>query len=258
VHLNLDNFNFGTFGGSGLLGEIENGIYDSVEQIKDGDVVVDIGASTGIVSYMALQNLRKPSQIIMVEPYPPHIEIIKENFKDKKNWTLIERAISNKNGTDQISWNENPTVQSITFKELVSKYRSRDSRFTGLKFIDFLKIDIEGGEYHIFTEENLDYLNNNTGTIVVEFHLSDPDKPRFRNFRDNVLPKITKEYKVKSLDGIDIEWDLPNDHFINYYNCVIMEFSSPSLRPMFYSRRGGPDAKRQVNLPTEKDKEKYN
>jgi FkbM family methyltransferase len=257
VHLNLDNFNLGTFGGSGLLGEIENGIYDSVEQIKDGDVVVDIGASTGIVSYMALQNLRKPSQIIMVEPYPPHIEIIKENFKDKKNWTLVEKAISNKSGTHQISWESNPTVQSITFKELVSTGGTAYKCY-GLKFIDFLKIDIEGDEYHIFTEENLDYLNNNTGTIVAEFHLSDPDKPRFRNFRDNVLPKITKEYKVKSLDGIDIEWDLPNDHFINYYNCVIMEFSSPSLRPMFYSRRGGPDAKRQVNLPTEKDKEKYN
>ena len=217
MHVNLDNFNLGTFAGSGLLGEIENGIYDSVEQIKDGDVVVDIGASTGIVSYLALQKLRQPSQIIMVEPYPPHIEIIKENFKNKKNWVLVEKAISDKNSPHQISWEDNPTVPSMTFKEFVSDF--------GLGFIDFLKIDIEGDEYHIFTEENLDYLNNNTGTIVTEFHLSAPDKPRFRNFRDNILPKITKKYKVKSLDGIDIAWDLPNDHFINYYNCVIIELS---------------------------------
>lgn len=216
MHVNLDNFNFGAFEGSGLLSEIEGGIYDSVEQVKDGDVIVDIGASTGIISYLALQKLIRPSQIIMVEPYPPNIKILKENFKNKKNWTLVEKAISNKSGTHQISWESNPTVQSTTFKEIVSSF--------GLGFIDFLKIDIEGDEYHIFTEENLNYLNNNTGTIVTEFHLSPPDKPRFRNFRDNILPKMTKPYKVSSVDGTDIKWDLPNDHFINYYNCVIFEW----------------------------------
>jgi len=222
VHVNLDNFNLGPFGEvdgrveHGLLNEIQNGMYDSVELIKDGGVIVDIGASTGIVSYMALQKLINPSQIIMVEPYPPHIEIIKENFENKKNWTLVEKAISNKNGTHQISWESNPTVQSTTFKKLVSDFR--------LGFIDFLKIDIEGDEYHIFTEENLDYLNNNTGTIITEFHLSPPDKPRFRNFRDNIFPKINKSHKIRSVDGVDIEWDLPNDHFINYYNCVIIEW----------------------------------
>jgi len=128
----------------------------------------------------------------------------------------VEKAISNKNGTHQISWESNPTVQSITFKKLVSSF--------DLGFIDFLKIDIEGDEYHIFTEENLDYLNNNTGTIITEFHFSPPDKPRFRNFRDNILPKMSKSYKIRSVDGIDIKWDLPNDHFIEYYNCVIIEW----------------------------------
>jgi len=215
----LDNFDFGIFGDDFEIAEIACGSYDSAEQIKDGDVVVDIGASTGIISYLILENLKTPSQIIMVEPYPPNIKSLKENFKNisYKNWILVEKAISNKNGTTQIRWNEDPTVQSITFKKFIHDYN--------LKFIDFLKIDIERDEYHIFTEENLDYLNNNTGTIVAEFHFFESDKPRFRNFRDNILPKINKPCKVSSLDGVDIKWDLPNDHFINYYNCVIIEWS---------------------------------
>jgi FkbM family methyltransferase len=217
VRANLDNFDFGTFDADFLIGEIASGSYDSVAQIKDGDVVVDIGASTGIISYLALETLKKPSQIIMVEPYPAHIEIIKENFKNIKNWTLVEKAVSNVNGPYQLKWENNPVVQSITFEKLISDY--------DLVFIDFLKIDIEGDEYHIFTEENLDYLNNNTGTMVVEFHLYEVDKPRFRNFRDNILPKINKPRKISSLDGVDIEWDLPNDHFINYYNCVVIEWN---------------------------------
>ncbi len=218
VRANLDNFDFGTFDADFLIGEIASGSYDSVEQIKDGDVVVDIGASTGIISYLALENFGKktPDQIIMVEPCPSHIEIIKENFKNIKNWTLVEKAVSNVNGPYQLKWENNPVVQSITFKKLISDY--------DLDFIDFLKIDIEGDEYHIFTEENLDYLNNNTGIIVAEFHLWEVNKPRFRNFRDNILPKINKPRKISALDGVDIEWDLSNDHFINHYTEVIIEW----------------------------------
>ena len=36
--------------------------------------------------------------------------------------------------------------------------------------IDFLKVDCEGGEYDIFTEENASYIRNNVDKIVVEYH----------------------------------------------------------------------------------------
>lgn len=43
----------------------------------------------------------------------------------------------------------------------------------------------------------------------------------FRNFRDNILPNF-KNYEVSSLDGVDIKWDLWNEHFLEYYNEVII------------------------------------
>ena len=214
----LENFDLGSFAGSYLEGEIESGIYDSVKEIKENDIVVDIGASTGIVSWFAKD--MKPKHIYMYEPFPSHIQIIKENFSGQDNWTLIEKAVSNVNGQHQISWEGNPIVESTTFAEIAKQHPR----------IDFLKIDIEGDEYHIFTEENLDYINNNTGTIVTEFHMNTEglnftnDKARFRNFRDNILPKINKNIDVRALNMVDIKWDLPNDHFIEYYNCVIFIF----------------------------------
>ena len=43
----------------------------------------------------------------------------------------------------------------------------------------------------------------------------------FKNFRDNILTQFDK-YEVFSVDGVDIKWDLWNDHFIEYYCEVIL------------------------------------
>jgi hypothetical protein len=219
----LKDFNLGPFKGSYLEGEIESGVYDSVKEIKENDIVVDIGASTGIVSWFAKD--MKPKHIYMYEPFPSHIQIIKENFSGQDNWTLIEKAVSNVSGQHQISWEGNPIVESTTFAEIAKQHPR----------IDFLKIDIEGDEYHVFTEENLNYLNNHTGIIVAEFHMNKVglnyinDKERFRNFRDNVLPKINKQITVNSTDMADIKWDLHNEHFLEYYTCVIFTFRPSAL-----------------------------
>jgi FkbM family methyltransferase len=216
----LKNFNFGGFDRTTLFDEVRDGAYDLIKKVKDGDIVVDIGASVGVISKLILAQGVEPKHIYMIEPLASHIKIIKENFKNINNYTLIEKAISNQDGTHQISWNSDyPIVQSMTFWSFLEDYN--------IEKIDFLKIDIESDEYYIFTEEYLDFLNNKTKTIVCEFHLGSPsDKEKFRNFRDNILPRMlpTKKHRVISLNGIDIAWDLPNEHFIQFYNCIVMEF----------------------------------
>jgi hypothetical protein len=46
-------------------------------------------------------------------------------------------------------------------------------------------------------------------------------KCKFRWFRDNIFPQFDN-IQVFSVDGVDIKWDLWNDHFIEYYNEVIV------------------------------------
>jgi hypothetical protein len=87
--------------------------------------------------------------------------------------------------------------------------------------IDFMKVDCEGGEYDIFVEKNLEKLKN-ISKIVIEFHLDTLEtKLQFRRFRDNMIPKF-KKVIVNSVDGVDISWDLPNEHFLDYYNQIIV------------------------------------
>ena len=102
-------------------------------------------------------------------------------------------------------------VQTMTFDEYVKIHNLYD--------VDFLKVDCEGGEYDIFTLENIDFLKQ-VPKIVVEMHLgNNVQKAKFRQFRDDVLC-LFENYHVRSLDGVDIKWDLHNDHFIEYYTDV--------------------------------------
>jgi hypothetical protein len=108
-------------------------------------------------------------------------------------------------------------METITFKRFLELYN--------LKRIDFLKTDCEGGEYDIFTDENFDFIKSNVKKIAGEWHLNEyyysGAKDKFREFRDKYLSQFDK-IEVYSVDGVDIKWDLWNEHFIEYYTEVII------------------------------------
>ena len=56
-----------------------------------------------------------------------------------------------------------------------------------------------------------------------EWHLDTTEsKQKFREFRD-VFLRVFPKYRIYStLDGVDISWDVWNEHFINYYTEVII------------------------------------
>jgi hypothetical protein len=90
-----------------------------------------------------------------------------------------------------------------------------------------MKCDCEGGEYDIFQPHNVEFLKT-IPKFVGEFHLKKNDELhncKFRWFRDNILPRFNK-YEIFSLDGVDIKWDLWNEHFLDYYNEVIIHIDN--------------------------------
>jgi len=137
--------------------------------------------------------------------------------------TQINKAITNGNGITDLELdpqygNEKNFYETTTFNSFIKLFN--------IDRIDFLKMDIEGDEYHIFTDENIDYLLNNVGCIVGEWHLKLPkEKTLFKEFRDLYLSRFNT-VKAYSVDGIDITWDLYNEHFLEYYNEVIIHISN--------------------------------
>ena len=72
----------------------------------------------------------------------------------------------------------------------------------------------------------MDFLLNNVGCIVGEWHLkNESEMTEFRYFRDKYLKQF-KIFEVFSIDGVNIKWDLYNDHFLEYYSQVIIHISN--------------------------------
>lgn len=213
--MNLENFNWGP--SSEWYKEqitkemfIEN-IYEKCFPVEEGDIVVDFGASIG--DFIWSIKTKNPKHCFVIEPLDSYFDILQENLLGYP--VSFTKAFLSQEETTKVDWDGlTSECRSLTFKQFIKE--------NNLKHIDFLKTDCEGGEYSIFTEENLDYIINHIKKISGEWHLSTPElKQHFRNFRDNYLSKFNN-FEVYSVDGINIKWDLWNEHFLEYYNEVLI------------------------------------
>ena len=190
----------------------EDDTYERFFEVEEGDVVVDLGASLGPFTYKILP--KNPKQCYVVEPLSYQIDVLHKNV-GRDNVKIIQGAITDKKKID-ISWdNISESVPTFTFKEFLD-----DNNIT---HIDFLKCDCEGGEYDVFQQSNIKFLKT-IPKIVTEFHMRDDDsfhKCKFRWFRDNIFPQFDNT-QVFSVDGVDIKWDLWNEHFIEWYDEIIV------------------------------------
>ena len=188
-------------------------IYEKYFEVCENDIVVDIGASIGPFTFSILS--KKPKHVFCLEPSEKEIPTLVKNTLGNPV-TVINKGISQVNDTveNNLLFGGEVQMEAITFSKFVKLY--------GLETIDFMKLDCEGGEYDIFTEENLEFLKNCVKKITGEWHLNtEEEKKKFRNFRDNILIHFNK-FEINSIDGVDIKWDLFNDHFIEYYNQIIL------------------------------------
>jgi FkbM family methyltransferase len=194
-----------------------NNIYEKFFEVEENDVVFDIGASLGPFTYSILN--KKPKHVFCFEPVFEEFLTLVKNTKHGPV-TQINKSITNNDGFFKMDWIINDfdytDICGISFMEAINLYN--------INKIDFLKCDCENCEYDIFTLENLDWIKNNVKKISGEWHLSyKENKDKFKYFRDNILIKFNPEkYNIFSVDGVDIKWDLWSDHFIEYYNEVII------------------------------------
>lgn len=176
---------------------------------------MDVGASIGPFVY-SLHNREIPIKakaIYAIEPLTRFFPALVKNANGTAQ--IIPRALS-KNKTELIEFCEDgiEECECSTFSEIIQEYQ--------IDHIDFLKVDCEGGEYHIFSDENINWILKHVKYCVGEWHLNSPEfKENFKTVRDSYF-KIFKRVEAYSVDGIPVTWDLYNDHFLEYYTEIIM------------------------------------
>ena len=206
----------GLFHKNAITDEIfEQKAYERFFEVKEGDIVLDVGASIGPFTYSILD--KNPSRVICVEPSSIEHPTLEKNTQNGPV-TIVKKALT-PNDEDKVSTyifgtDNQPQIKGISFNTLLKE--------NNLDKIDFLKTDSEGGEYSIFTLDNFCWLKENLGVAVGEWHLSTPElKQQFRVFRDTYL-RLFPNHKVLAVNGVDIKWDLWNDSFIEYYTEVLI------------------------------------
>jgi FkbM family methyltransferase len=194
--------------------------YEKHFEVKEGDVVMDIGSSIGPFTYSILH--KNPKIVYCIEPSEIEHPTLIKNVSNP-NVQIIKSAISNQDGKLKSknifgSNDEETEVDCVKFNTIIEKFK--------IDRIDFLKTDCEGGEYDVFNIENLCWLKKNLGVCSGEWHLNTTElKEKFREFRD-VFLRVFPNHKIFSIDGVDIKWDLWNEHFIEYYTEIIISIDN--------------------------------
>jgi len=185
-------------------------IYTKFFNVEEGDIVFDIGASVGPFTYSILKN--NPSHVFAFEPSFEMFKTLVLNTRQGPV-TQINKGISSLEGEFKFEFafndDDGAKMYSTTFNRIIQDYN--------INKIDFLKTDCEGGEYDIFTPNNLIWIKQNVKKIVGEWHLRLPEhKKKFREFRDLYL-RIFPNYEIMDVLGHPIKQDIWNEQFIEYY-----------------------------------------
>ena len=189
-------------------------IYETFFKVEENDVVVDVGASIGPFPY-TLKN-RNIKHLYCIEPSLSQVEILKENIGSLPS-TVIPYVVGLNDLEIGDHFGENTSSSIVKAKEFKTIIKENN-----IEKIDFLKTDCEGGEYNIFNIENLCWLKNNLRKCSGEWHLNTPEtKQQFREFRD-VFLRVFPNHEVRSIDGVNIKWNLWNERFLEYYDEVII------------------------------------
>ncbi len=144
-------------------------------EIKEGDVVFDVGAQIGVFSIYAAA--RKAAQVYSFEPVPENIFLLRENIRinNLHNIEIEPIALAKDDGQKDFFLSDNTGGHSFLGSDQQRKIAVKTKNLAAfmlekkIEKIDCFKIDCEGGEYEIFfsaPEEIFAKINK----IVMEYH----------------------------------------------------------------------------------------
>jgi len=134
--------------------------------IQPNDVVVDLGANVGFFTCLAA---KKAKEVISIEGGHELFSCLIQNTTEFKNVKYLNASILGKSMDQPNIWSMKHNPLYLQIEDIF--------RIFNLEKIDFLKCDIEGGEYDLFQNMDQEILNR-IDKIALETH----DPLRNENF----------------------------------------------------------------------------
>jgi FkbM family methyltransferase len=161
-----------------------NGIYEEFEtklikkEVKEGDIVLDIGANIGYYTLIFAKLVGKNGKVFAFEPDPTNFSLLKKNVEinEYKNVVLIQKAVSDKsekldlylsddNPGDHRIYDSGDSRKTIEIESIkLDEYFKNDNQI-----IDFVKMDIQGSEWKAVHGMEKILEQNKSVKIISEF-----------------------------------------------------------------------------------------
>ncbi len=140
--------------------------------------IVDLGANIGSTSVW-LGKRYQAERLLAVEPHPANVDLARRNLEQNHvPAELVEAAVGPRDGTVRFEENDASNQGHVGQGELEVSLVSMETLLKRLPddmMVDVLKLDIEGGEQDLLTE-NLGWLGR-VRSLIVEFHPDRVDYP---------------------------------------------------------------------------------
>jgi FkbM family methyltransferase len=168
------------------------------KHLKTGMTFVDLGANVGFYTFLARSIIGQKGRVFAFEPYPRNAELIRasigENNSFHNNVTLVEAAVSDKNGKASLYLSPDASSEN-SLLDLEFRYDHDAKKEEGLgrkgqqekraitvdvvtvddyfekkvgdTKVDFIKMDIEGSEYRAFKGMSNKVLRDNDRMILM-------------------------------------------------------------------------------------------
>lgn len=178
-------------------------------EIKDEDIVIDIGAHIGLFALYASQ-FCKSGKIFCFEPIKENFDILVSNIELNKITNIItnNKAVSTENKTVTIYLNVDQSGHSMhntSSKKIEVESVSLQNIFdlNSIEQCDFVKMDCEGEEYHIM-ESLPDSHYTKIRKICIEYHLADAKQKSLDDMINRLGKYSFKTTKVEATHTMGI------------------------------------------------------
>ena len=154
----------------------ERHLYRSL--IKPGMIVVDIGANIGICTHFFSQLIGHEGEVHAFEPDPTNFRFLSDALSHHKNIFLNQSAIGDKTDNIFLHASKSMNVDHRTYdcgdkrNKISVKSTKLDDYFPKGQPVDFIKMDIQGFEYHALLGMKRVLSDNEQVKLLLEYYPS--------------------------------------------------------------------------------------